>query len=55
MVTCLGQGADLHKDQLMPLSLFLASVRSRLVLVPAHPGNPRQSLEGRKTDVCVCV
>jgi len=24
-------------------------------LVPAHPGNPGQSPEGRKTDVCVCV
>jgi len=26
-----------------------------LVLVAAHPGNPGQSPEGRKTDVCVCV
>ena len=36
-------------------SLSLASVKSRLVLVPAHPGNPGQSPGGRKTDVCVCV
>jgi len=44
----------MHMGQLMPLSL--ASVRSRLVLVPAHPGNPRQRQEGRKTGVlCVCA
>jgi len=36
-------------------SLSLALVKSRFVLVPAHPGNPRQSPEGRKTDVCVWV
>jgi len=24
-------------------------------LVPAHPSNPRQSQEGHKMDVCVCV
>jgi len=36
-------------------SLFLASVKSRLVLVTAHPGNLGQSSESRKTDVCVCV
>jgi len=24
-------------------------------LVPAYPSNPRQSPEGRKMDVCVCV
>jgi len=33
----------------------LVSVKSRLVLVLAHSVNPRQSPEGRKTDVCVCV
>jgi len=33
----------------------LVSVKSRLFLVPAHPGNPRQSPEGHKMDVCVCV
>jgi len=31
--------------------LFLASVKSRLVLVPSHLGNPG-SPEGRKTGVC---
>jgi len=38
-------------------SLSLALVKSRLVLVPAHPGNPRQSPQGCKMDVCVraCV
>ena len=39
-------------------SLSFASVKSRLVLVPAHQSNPRQSPKGRKTDVyvymCVC-
>ena len=34
-------------------SLFLASEKSRLVLVPARPGNPGQSPEIRK--MCVCV
>jgi len=36
-------------------SLSLASVKSRLVPVPAHLSNPRQSLEDRKMDVCVSV
>jgi len=36
-------------------SLSLASVKSWLVLVLAHPGNPGQGPEGRKMDVCVCV
>jgi len=36
-------------------SLSLASLKSRLVLVLAYSGNPGQSLEGRKTDMCVCV
>jgi len=31
----------------------LASVKSKLVLVPAHPGNPGQSPVGRKMNVCV--
>jgi len=39
LVGYLGQGADLHMTQLMSL----ASVKFRLVLVPAHPGNLRQS------------
>jgi len=33
----------------------LVSVKSRLILVPAHPGNPGQSPEGRKMDVCVQI
>ena len=33
--------------------LSLASVESRLVMVPAHAGNPGQSPEGCKTDMCV--
>jgi len=36
-------------------SLSLASVKSRLVLVLAHPCNPGQSPEGCKTGVCLCV
>ena len=33
----------------------LAPVKSRLVLVPAHPGNTRQNPENCKTCLCVCV
>jgi len=36
-------------------SLSLASVKSRLVLVLAHLGNPGQSPESHKTDVCMYV
>jgi len=36
-------------------SLSLASVKSRLLLVPAHPGNPGQSPESHKTDVCMYI
>jgi len=36
-------------------SLSLASVKSRLVLVPAHLGNPGQSPKGCKMDLCMCV
>jgi len=39
----------------MLLPLSLASVKSRLVLVPAHPGNPGQSSESCKTGVCNCM
>ena len=53
VVISLRRSANLHMAQLMLLSL--ASVKSRLVLVPAHPGNAGQSPEGRKTDVCVFV
>jgi len=31
------------------------AIKSRLVLVLAHPSNPGQSLEGHKMDVCVCM
>jgi len=34
-------------------SLSLASVKSRLDLVPAHSGNLGQSPDGRKMDVCI--
>jgi len=45
--------------QLMPL-LLAVSCFSKIqfgftFLVSAHPGNPGQSPEGRKMDVCVCV
>jgi len=33
----------------------LASVKSRLVLIPAHPGNPERSPECHKTGTCVCM
>jgi len=36
-------------------SLPLASVKSRLVLLLGHPGNPGQSPEGCKMCACVCV
>jgi len=43
MVVCLGQDADLHIAQLMQLPPTVScSSKSRLVLVPAHPGSPRQ-------------
>jgi len=51
----------LHMAQLMPLPLPLTvSCFNKIqigfaFLVPAHPGNPGQSPEGRKMDVCVCV
>ena len=48
----------MHMAKLMPLPLAVSCFRkSRLVLVPAHPGNTRQSPKGRKTCVCmyVCV
>ena len=60
MVVCLGQGADLHMAQLMPLPLTIrCSSKSRLVLpswvYPSGGGSPGDKIqEGRKT-VCVCV
>jgi len=59
MVICLGQSADLHMAQLMPLPLTVSCFNKIQIgftfLVPAHPGSPGQSPEGRKMDVCVCV
>ena len=57
MVICLDQGADLDMAQLMSLPLT-ASCFSKMqigfnFLVPAYPGNPGQSPEGRKMDVCI--
>jgi len=37
------------------LSLSLAAVKSKLALVPAQRGNPGQSPECCKKDLCVCV
>jgi len=54
MVICLERGADLHMAQLMPVPLTVTCFsKSRLVLVPAHLGNPGQSPEGHNTDVCI--
>jgi len=54
-----GRGADLHMAQLMPLPLAVSCFSNIQIgftfLVAAQPGNPRQSPEGHKTDLCVCV
>ena len=63
MVICLGQGADLHMAQLMPLHwLSLAPVNPDRFYLPgftfmvlAHPGSPGQNLESHKTVVVVVV
>ena len=59
MVICVGRGADLHLAQLMPLPLTVSCFSKILagftILVPAHPGNPRESPEGCEMDACVCV
>jgi len=47
VVMCLGQGADLHMTQLMPLPLTT-------FMVPATRVFPDKIQEGRKTVVCVC-
>ena len=62
MVMCLGQGADLHMVQLMPLpSLYLAPVNPDwfylpcfTFLMPTYPGSPRQNPRGPENG-CVCV
>jgi len=47
---CLGQGADLHMAQLMPL------IQTGFTfLVPAHPGSTGKIQHGRKMVVCVCL
>ena len=57
MVMCLGQGADLHMAQLMPLPLSIScSSKSRLVLPSWCRLTwvvPDKIQEGRKTGVCV--
>jgi len=63
MVICLGQSADLHMAQLMPLPLTVScSSKSRFVLssgftflVLADPDSPGQSYGGRKVFVLVVV
>jgi len=68
MVMCLGEGADLHMTQLMPLPLIIScSSKSRLVLPswfylsgagsPVRRVVPDKIQEGRKMVVCmrVCV
>ena len=56
---CLGQGADLHMAQLMPLPLTIScSSKSRLVLpfwCWLTRVVPDKIQEGRKMVVCVCV
>ena len=56
MVICLKQGADLHMAQLMLLPLTVCCISKIQIgftlLVPAHPGNPRQRAVKW---VCVCV
>jgi len=57
MVIWLGQGADMHMAQLIPLLLTVSCSRKSRVLVlpllPAHPGSPRQNPESCKTVVIV--
>jgi len=59
MIIGLRQGADLHMAQLMLLPLTVSCFSKIQIgfafLVPAHPGNPRWSPEGHKTDLCVCA
>jgi len=46
VVICLGQGADLHMTQLMPLPLTVSCFSKIRIgftfLVPTHPGSPGQ-------------
>ena len=56
MVICLERSADLHMDQLMPLTLTISCFSKIQIgfifLVPAHPGSPGQGAVKR---VCLCV
>ena len=56
MVICLGQGADLHMAQLMPLPLTVSCFSKIQIgfifLVPAHPGSPGNGAVKR---VCVSI
>jgi len=62
-VMCVGQGADLHMAQPMPLPLTISSpvnsdwfyLPGFTFRVPAHPVVPDKIQEGRKMVVCVCV
>jgi len=57
VVICLERGADLHMVQLMPLPLTVSCFSKIQIdftlLVPAHPGSPRQ--RAVKRYVCVCM
>jgi len=57
VVICLGQDADVHMALLMPLPLTVSCFSKTQIgftfLVLAHLGNPKQSPEGHKVDVCV--
>jgi len=59
VVMCLGQGADLHMAQLIPLPLNIScSSKSRLVLpfwCQLNRVIADKIQEGRKTVVCVCM
>jgi len=56
VVICLQRSADLHMDQLMPLTLTISCFSKIQIgfifLVPAHPGSPGQGAVKR---VCLCV
>jgi len=58
MGICLGQGADLHMAQLMPLpptaSCFSKIHTGFTFLVSAHPGSPRQSAIKQCCCCCCC-
>ena len=59
MVICLGQVADLHVAQLVPLpptvSCFSKIQIGFAFLVLAYPVNPGQNAESHEIVVCVCV